>query len=183
MAHIEEEAKRYKADEFLPFPRLLGPFVDFAARIRASVHVKLLGGFFVGALLILAMGILSLAVIYRMNSRVEDLNRLQDKVDTSRQAIYLVTAQSHFRAMALLTQDNSWNDKITGAKGTFVADIDELSKVSPPSEDAFFQTVREANKRYAASGSRIQALYDSGQLNEALTAHIREEHSISHDLE
>jgi class 3 adenylate cyclase/CHASE3 domain sensor protein len=193
MAHVEKEAQGHHAEDFLPFPRLFGPFVDFAARIRAGVHLKLLAGFFVGALLILAMGVLSLVVIYRMNDRVDNLTRQQQKVDTSRQAIYLVTAQSHFRAMALLTQDDTWNERITGAKASFVMDIDELDAISPPSDDAFFQTIREADERYAASGERVKGLYDSGQIDEAVAAHIGlaagpeaggpGEHDISHDLE
>jgi class 3 adenylate cyclase/CHASE3 domain sensor protein len=183
MAYVDNEARGYTTDEFFPFPRLLGPFVDFAARIRAGVHVKLLGGFIIGALLILAMGILSLVVIYRMNDRVTDLNQLQDEVNTYRQAIYLVTAQSHFRAMAFLTRDDSWNDKITAAKGSFVTDVDQLDQLTPAEKDGFFQSLRETNGRYAESGLRIQALYDAGQINEALAAHIAEEHVISHELE
>ena len=85
--------------------RALGPLVDRVAGINASVHAKLLVGFLALALLLLGMGILNSLVIERMSQRVGEITRLQEKVDRSRQMEYLVTAQSHFRAMALLTND------------------------------------------------------------------------------
>jgi hypothetical protein len=81
-----------------PFTGALRPLVDAVARIKASVHAKLLVGFLTGALLLLGMGVLSLVVIERMSQRVAELGQLQEKVDRSRQMEYLVTAQSHWRA-------------------------------------------------------------------------------------
>ena len=78
----------------------MGRFADFIAGINASVRVKLLGGFFLVVLLLLAMSFLSFIVIGQMNQKVETLTELQERVDRGRQMIYLVTAQSHFRAMA-----------------------------------------------------------------------------------
>ena len=82
----------------------LGWIVDAVARIRASVHVKLLAGFLLGAFLLLAMGILSLGIISRMNGRATELNVLAQQVDLARQMEYDITAQSHYRAMALYLQ-------------------------------------------------------------------------------
>ena len=93
-------------------PEPMGRLVDFIARINATVRVKLLGGFLLVVLLLLAMAILSFVVVAQMNQKVESLTQLQERVDLSRQLIYLVTAQSHFRTMALLTDDDSWNIKI-----------------------------------------------------------------------
>ena len=94
-----------QAEPRLPrFTGWLRPLVDAAARIKASVHLKLLSGFLVGALLLVAMAVLSLVVIGRMNERVRDLDRLQEKASRAQQMLYAVTAQSHYRAMALLTQ-------------------------------------------------------------------------------
>ena len=69
----------------------LRPLVDLAAGINVGVHVKLLSGFLVGALLLLGMGILSLVVINRMSQRVDDLTQLQERVDLARQMEYGVT--------------------------------------------------------------------------------------------
>jgi hypothetical protein len=126
-------------------PRLTGalrPLVDAVARIQVSVHVKLLAGFLIGALLLLGMAVLSLVVIDRMSQRVGVLTRLQEKVDRSRQMEYGVTAQSHFRAMALLTNDDANNAKIADAKRAFLEHLDGVEQLSPPEQRGFFGRVR-----------------------------------------
>ena len=88
--------------------------------VRASITRLRLLVFAVGALLLLGMAILSLGVVHRMSRRVEELTRLQENMDRARQMEYLITAQSHFRAMALLTTDDSYNDKIAQNKKEFL---------------------------------------------------------------
>ena len=88
-----------------PLPALtrwLRPAVDAVARIRLTVHQKLLAGFLTGALLLVGMATLSLVVIGQMHQRVSVLETQANKVDLARQMLYDVTAQSHYRAMALL---------------------------------------------------------------------------------
>ena len=85
--------------------RWLRPVVDAVARIKAGVHRKLLFGFLVGALLLVAMAVLSLVVIRQMNDRMAELNRAQVKSGRAQEMLYAVTAQSHYRAMALLHPD------------------------------------------------------------------------------
>ena len=58
------------------------------------------------------MGVTSILVIREMNQQANQLISLQEQTDIARQAIYTVTSQSHFRAMALITEDDSYNDKI-----------------------------------------------------------------------
>ena len=109
------------AEPRLPrFTGWLRPVVDAVARIPASVHRKLLFGFLGGAVLLVGMAILSLVIIERMNDRVAQLDGLQDKSQRAQQMLYLITAQSHYRAMALLTQEDSYNKQITDAKAKFV---------------------------------------------------------------
>ena len=92
------------AEPGLPrFTGWLRPVVDAVARIQLGVSRKLLFGFLAGALLLVGMAILSLVVINRMNSRLEEFDRAQEKASRAQQMLYAVTAQSHYRAMALLT--------------------------------------------------------------------------------
>ena len=163
--------------------RILDPLMDAVARVRASVHTKLLAGFLVGALLLLGMGILSMVVLNRMSGQVEELTALQERNDRSRQMIYLVTAQSHFRAMALLTSDDIWNNKVADAKTAFVAHIDASSADPRTGQQAEFAAITVINDHYAASGEGVRALYESGSFDGALGLHITEEHDISHELE
>lgn len=178
------------------FTGILTPLVDGIAGIKASVHTKLLAGFLTGALLLLGMGVLSLIVIERMGQRVSELNRLENKVDLARQMEYEVTAQSHYRAMALLTKDTTNNDKIANAKQQFVANLDSVEKLSAPGDRpraAFFAKVRDHNAQYSASNDKVLGLYkqalaaspdqQSALLQKALEVHLNEEHPISHLLE
>ena len=108
------------------------------------------------------MGILSLAVIGRMNERVEELDHLQEKTSRAQQMLYAVTAQSHYRAMALLTLDDSFNTKITDAKQTFVRLLDAM-ELADPAEAPFFESVRAANDAYAVTSAEVLSLYEVGR--------------------
>ena len=138
-----------------------------------------------------------------MNQRVEDLTHLQEQTDLARQMMYSVTAQGHYRAMALLANDDSWNAKIDRAKKQFSENLDKVQEMGyregansfhSHAEDAgpfhshtgdaeFFVRVREADTRFAASSDKVLALYQRGNIDEALKLHIDEEHEISHELE
>jgi hypothetical protein len=87
--------------------RWLRPLVDRVASLPVSVHTKLLAGFLIGAGLLLSMAALSLAVQARMSDRVAEINLAQERLDGLRRMQYLITSQSHFRTMALLTHDEA----------------------------------------------------------------------------
>ncbi len=171
----------------LPDPERLPPFVrpaaDFIAKIRATVHTKLLAGFLVIAVLLVAMGVTSILVIREMNRQADQLVTLQEQTDVARKAIYAVTSQSHFRAMALITKEDIWNDKIVTAKQDFVDDLDTLAAMGGPDVRETVDRMRTVNERYAAAGDQVLALYTAGDFKGALDLHIAAEHAISHELE
>ena len=174
----------HMTDVRLPGPtRALAPLVDLVARLNTSVHTKLLSGFLFGALLLLGMGILSLVVIGRMSDHVRQLERLEQRADWSNQMIYAVTSQSHFRAMALLTRDESNNEKIAAAKQAFVDLLDKSQAAAGPEQATFFAQVRDANNRYTLAGETILAQYKAGDTDSAMRSHLALEHPISHELE
>jgi signal transduction histidine kinase len=171
------------AEPRLPrFTGWLRPVVDAVARIDASVHRKLLFGFLAGAVLLVAMAVLSLLIIERMNDRVGELDRLQDKASRAQQMLYLVTAQSHYRAMALLTLEDSYNKQITDAKARFLELLAAMER-DDPGDASFFDQVRTANDEYAASSAAVLSLYEAGEIKAATELHIAEEHTASHVLE
>lgn len=166
-------------------PRYTGwlrPAVDAVARIKSSVHKKLLSGFLVGALLLVGMAALSLLVIGRMNERVVDLNRLDAKSSRAQQMLYDVTLQSHYRAMALLTRDDKYNASVAETKASF-SDLLAASERADPSERNFYAGVRKVNDGYAKSGQKVLALYEAGDITGAIRVHLDEEHPASHILE
>jgi PAS domain S-box-containing protein len=167
-------------------PRLTGclrPLVELAARTRASIHAKLLAGFLTGALLLLGLGVLNLLVIDGMGRRVAELSKLQERVDRSRQMEHLVTAQSHFRGMVILTRDEKNLDKIVHAKESFRVHLEAVEHLSGPGQAEFFRKVRDAEARFTASSARTLELYRSGDYPGATQLHLDQEHPISHELE
>lgn len=166
-----------------PLSRLLGPFVDWVAHVRATVHTKLLAGFLVIALLLLSMGLLSIGVLARVNRQVETLTALNRQTRQAQQMIYDVTAQSHFRAMELLTDDPTWNDKILAAKDDFVQNLALIRSDEVPDEAALIEGLENTNAVYADSSREVSSLYGLGRIDQALKLHIEAEHEISHQLE
>jgi class 3 adenylate cyclase len=178
-----ETARPFSEKELGPLPRALRPLIDGVARISTTVHMKLLGGFLTIALLLLLMGIFSIVVIGRMNQQVEGLIALETQTDLARQAIYSVTSQSHFRAMALITEVDSWNDKITAAKAKFTEVLDDIEDLNTAIDPQLVNRLRAIDVRFAAAGEEVLSLYQAGDLDQALSVHISAEHEISHELE
>jgi class 3 adenylate cyclase/HAMP domain-containing protein len=169
--------------ELGPLPRIMRPLVDGVARISATVHAKLLVGFLTIALLLLLLGIFSIVVIGRMNQQVDRLSALETQTDLARQAIYSVTAQSHYRAMALITEVDSWNDKITSAKANFTNALDAIETLDAGIDPQSVERLRAIDVRYAAASEEVLDFYEAGDLDQALSVHISAEHEISHELE
>ncbi len=174
-----------KKDEVqLPrFTRPLPPLVDMVAAIPGSVHRKLLSGFLVSAVLLIGMAGFSVIIIDRLDQRSQDISRLQEKIDDTQQMLYAVTAQSHYRAMAFLTHDNSFNDKVTNQKRIFSQLLSRVEALSGPGQAAFFRSVQDSNARYDAASAQVLARYQAGDIAGAIDLHLKQEHPISHELE
>jgi signal transduction histidine kinase len=173
----------------LPRPtRWLRPAVDAVARLRLSVHNKLLMGFLAGALFLVGFAALSLVVIDRMNERMVAFDRESQKVDLAQQLLYDVTAQSHYRAMALLTYDQShadaatWNAKVADRKLLFRQGIAKLRALDPQ-DDAFYAELTAANAAYARASAQVDGAFASGRPALAERWHLEKEHPASHVVE
>ena len=164
------------------FTRWLRPVVDGVARINLSVHRKLLFGFLVGAVLLVGMATLSLLVIGRMSGRVAELDRLQMRASQAQQMLYLITVQSHYLAMALLTKDTTMDQQIAEAKNQFT-DLLAGMEHADPADATLFQGLRDANATFAASSARVIALNEAGDYAEAQRLHVAESEMQSHELE
>ena len=168
-------------------PRFTGwlrPVVDAAARVNSGVHRKLLFGFLAGALLLVAMGALGLVVIRQMNDRMVELNRAQLKATRAHEMLYAVTAQSHYRAMALLLPEDAarYNTQVEDAKTTFAELLAAMARAEPVNA-AFYADVTSVNQEYEASGQRVLERFQQGDIPGATSLHLDEEHPTSHELE
>ena len=163
--------------------RWMRPLVDVVARVRATVHTKLLAGFLLSAFLLLGMGVLSIVVINAMNRQMDRVVVLQNQMDLARQGLYGVTAQSHFRAMALITEVDSWNAKIIQAKEKFAGDMNAIRETADEDEIVILDRIADTDVRFAAASDQVLDLYNAGDLTRATDVHISAEHEISHELE
>jgi signal transduction histidine kinase len=161
----------------------LRPLIDAVARVRASVHSKLRAGFLFGALLLVALIGVSLAVQSHIADRVNELNLAQKRLDDLRQMDYLITAQSHYRTMSLLTHDDSYLPSISQAKADFLRLLDAIEPITPEAQRGVLARIREANQRFATSGEQVLQLYQAGDLDNALRLHLAQEHPTSHEIE
>lgn len=159
------------------------PLVDMVARAQVTIHTKLLAGFLLSALLLLAMGVLSIVVINAMNRQMDRVIELQQQMALAQQGIYAVTAQSHYRAMALITQVDSWNDKIVQAKENFTNDMEAIREVASDDLLVVLDRISTTDVRFAEASDEVLAFYEAGDLTRAREVHISAEHEISHELE
>lgn len=164
-------------------PLLLRPLVHFVARIQARLETKFLVGFLGISVLMLALGIVSLFAVNRMDSQVDSLTTFEDQASRAQEMLYSVTAQSHFRTMSLLTGEPVWDEKIASAKETFLLLLAETESTAGEAGSEIFEDLRGVNQRFAEAGVRVAELQMSGDLEGALQAHIQSEHEISHELE
>lgn len=186
MTAIDSVAPVDGADAFSdlgPLPRWMKPAVDWVAKWKATVHVKLLLGFLFIAVLLLALGLFSIAVLNRIDGQVQRLEALHDQSETAREMIYAVTAQSHYRAMALITGVDSWDDKIYTGKANFASDLDGIRAASIPPMEDFFDDLASIDARFTDESMTVSGLYHGGDIDRALDLHIQVEHETSHELE
>jgi class 3 adenylate cyclase len=166
-----------------PLPAFLGPLVDWVAGVRATVHTKLLAGFLLIAVLLFSMGVVSIAVLYRVDSQVETLTALNDQTNQARQMIYDVTAQSHYRAMALLTDNPTYTSDIYARKDDFSENLARIQTYAIVPDSDLFARLASADAAYRVSSDEVTRLYNEGHADRALFVHINQEHRLSHDLE
>jgi class 3 adenylate cyclase len=167
-----------------PLPvRWVRPLIDMVARAPATIHTKLLAGFLLSALLLLAMGVFSIVVINAMNRQMDQVIELQEQLELAQEGIYAVTAQSHYRAMALITEVDSWNDKIVQAKENFTNDMEAIRDGADEDLAVIVDRISATDVRYAEASDEVLALYEAGDMARATDVHISAEHEISHELE
>ena len=110
----------------------LSLLVRWVARIQASVHTKLLGGYLLVVLLFIAMGALSLQTIARMSRQSQLLHQAHERVDSSRQIEHALAMQMNFIAMALLLKDENTIAHFLRENNRFNSILARLAEAAPP---------------------------------------------------
>jgi len=151
----------------------LGLLVRWVARIQASVHAKLLGGFLLVVLLFIAMGVLSLQTIARMSRQSQLLHQAHERVDSARQIEHALAMQMNFIAMALLLKDEGAIANFLRENNRFNNMLARLEEAAPSEEGQMIQRIRTAQDEILTTVADIANLIRDGKVDEAMTLQLK----------
>src|SRR5437762_6816764 len=140
------------------------------ARIRASVHVKLLAGFLLITLLFIAITAVSLRAVRETARQTDLLDQAQVRVGWSRQIEHALAMQLHFTSMALLAQSEDSVGLILRENNRFNDTLARLETAAPPEERALIQSIRVAQDDAMATVADIANALRDRRLADAMTA-------------
>jgi signal transduction histidine kinase len=150
----------------------LGRLAHWVARIRASVHVKLLCAFLLITLLLLAMGVMSLETIARMSRQSRLLDEGHARVDLSRQIEHALAMQMNFTAMALLLRDEVTIAKILRENNRFNSTLASIEEAAAPEERETIQRIRLAQEQVLITVADIANLIRDRSFDEAMALQL-----------
>ena len=181
----EERSVPSRTPAFEPTPRLseriprlllaswpLGPLVRWVARLRVSVHAKLLGAFLLIALLLIAMGTASLESIASVARHSRLLDQARERVDASRQIEHALGLQMTFMRNALLLRDDATIESLFRESNRFREIFDRLEETAAPAQRETIQRIRMTQDGVMATVARIAALIRDGKADEAMALHL-----------
>src|SRR5262245_24727860 len=151
----------------------LGRLVRWVARIRASVHAKLLGGYLLVVLLFIAMGALSLQTIARMSRQSQLLHQAHERVDSARQIEHALAMQMNVIALALLLKDEGTIANFLRGNNLFNRMLARLAEAPPPEEEQLIQRIRTAQDEILTTVADIANLIRDGKSDEAMTLQLQ----------
>src|SRR5205823_2776306 len=148
----------------------LGVLVRAVARVRASVHVKLLAAFLLITLLFIAMGVVSLRTVMSTSRQTTLLDQAHERVSWSRQIEHALAMQMHFTAMALIARDDETVGQILRENNRFNDTLARLETAAPAEERALIQEIRGAQEEAMAVVADIANAVRDGRIADAMTA-------------
>ena len=147
----------------------LGKLVHWVAVIKFSVHAKLVTGFMLVTLLVVAMGGLSLQAITKMSHQSTLLDEAHKRVEWSRQIQHALALQMNFTAMALLVRDEATVEKILRENNRFNNTLALIAEAAVPEEQDVIQRIRVAQGDALTAVADIANLLRDGKVNEAMS--------------
>ena len=148
----------------------IGAPIRAVARIRASVHVKLLAGFLLITLLFIAITAVSLRTITETARQTTLLDQAHVRVGWSRQIEHALAMQMHFSSMALLAQSEDSVSLILRENNRFNDTLARLETAAPPEERTLIQAIREAQDHAMATVADIANAVRDRRMADAMTA-------------
>src|SRR5262245_49676764 len=191
--HDSQDAPSVTAPEALPglserIPRFLlsysplGALVRRVARLRASVHAKLLGAFLLIALLLIAMGAMSLQSIASVARHSRLLDQARERVDASRQIEQALSLQMNFTRNALLVRDDATIESVFRENNRFLDTFNRLEAAVPPEQRDTIRRIRAGQEQVMATVARIAELIREGKGDDAMELHVNEAYPVYREI-
>jgi signal transduction histidine kinase len=160
----------------------LGALVRRVARIRASVHAKLLGAFLLIALLLIAMGAMSLQAINSVARQSRLLDQAHQRVEASRQIAHTLGVQMNVIRNAVLVRDEVTIESVLRQSDRFSETLGVLERAAPPDEQQTIQRIREVNTQVLSTVGEVARLTRSGKVEEAMALHLNESDPLYREI-
>ncbi len=164
---ILEAARSDRIAAFLLGKSPLGGLVQWVARIRTSVHTKLLCGFLLIALLIVAVSAISLQIMAAMGRHSRSLDEAHERVHWSQQIEHALALQMHYTAMALVRQDEAAVAQILRENNRFNDTLARIEAAAPPDERTLIEQIRAAQEDAMAVVADIADFIREGKVDDA----------------
>jgi signal transduction histidine kinase len=152
----------------------LGALVRRVARLRASVHTKLLGAFLLIAVVLIAMGAMSLQAIGSVVRHSRALEQARERVDAARQIEYSLGLQMNYTRNALLLRDDATIESMFRENNRFHATFDRLEDGAQGDQRETIRRIRGVQDQVMATVARIAALIREDKPDEAMALHLDE---------
>ena len=166
--HTSRTARPGRLDAFLLAASPLGRLVRWVARIRTSVHTKLLCAFLLIALLIVAVSATSLEILAAMGHHSRSLDQAHERVHWSQQAEHALALQMHYTAMALVRRDEAAVAQILRENNRFNDTLARIEGAAPPDERTLIQQIRTAQDEAMAVVADIANFIREGKIDDAM---------------
>ena len=161
------ERQKIKLEQFAAqfldrFP--LGVLVRRVARIRASVHTKLLAGFLIVTLLFITMAVASLLAQVSTSRQSRLLDQAHERVDTAQQVEYSLARQMHFTALALLSQKEAAIARVLRENNRFNSTLASLEAEATPEQHGLIEKIRSSQDDAMATVADMANAIRDGKL-------------------
>ena len=160
----------------------LGPLVRRVARVRASVHAKLLGAFLLIAVLLIAMGAMSLEAIASVARHSRLLDQARERVDAARQIEHALGLKMTFMRNALLVRDDATIQSMFRENNRFHDTFNRLEAAAPPDQRATIQQLRNTQDKVMATVVRIAELIREDKTDEAMALHLNDGYPLYREI-
>jgi signal transduction histidine kinase len=160
----------------------LGPLVRRVARLRVSVHSKLLGAFLLIALLLIAMGATSLQSIASVAHHSRLLDQARERVDASRQIEHALGLQMNFTRNALLLRDDATIESILRENNRFHDTFNRLEGAATTDQRETIQRLRIVQDKVMGTVARIAGLIRDDKADEAMALHLNEGYPLYREI-